>query len=120
MTTLFILANPTQYLNAIELVSQFPERFTDNKLIVITDFVEGFERIDQLLSKPYWGDKKIIPLRSSGYAPSDWRSWRCAYLTALSYISQIEYSQLVLGNIGDPVLYALLLNINKPNIKPLS
>lgn len=119
MTTLFILANPTQYLNAIELITQFPERFAANKLLVITDFIEGFERIDDILSKNYWIDKKIIPLRSSGYAPSDWRSWRHAYLEALTYIKSIEYNQIVLGNIGDAVLYAILQTIKKQVVKPI-
>ncbi len=119
MTTLFILANPTQYLNAIELVTQFPDRFSDNKLIVITDFFAGFERIDQILEKNYWSEKVVFPLRSSGYSPSDWRSWRFAYLSAKKFINKIEFQQIVIGNIGDPVLYAILQTINYKGAKPI-
>lgn len=119
MATLFIISNPTQYLNAIELVTQFPNRFTNNKLVVITDFTEGIERIDQILAKSYWDEKKMIPLRSSGYAPSDWRSWRHAYLAATEYIKTITYDQLVLGNLGDPLIYAILQTVYNPAIKPV-
>lgn len=113
----FLIANPTQYLSAIELLTQFPNRFEKRVLIAITDFVNGIELIDQYLPSDFWEMKFIINLSESGNPPAKIISWKIAYNKAIGILRNINSSQIIIGNIRDPILYGILLKLfPKPTI----
>lgn len=113
---LFLIGNPTHYLNSIEYIYQADPEF-ENHLVMATEFVEGVGALKSMHSQHFWNSEVVDDIREYENEPAHWRSWRRVHSLMRNAIEVIRPDELVIGNLGAPIFYALVLKSNKKGIK---
>ena len=111
--TLFLVANPTHYINALELTETFKDRFGQKTLVMLTEFTGGINTIDQILQNDPWEEKHFINLNDFPVAASTRKGWQLCYKKIESFLGQFTYDYLVVGNLGDSIFYSVILKFRK-------
>lgn len=116
----FLVANPTHYINALEAIDHYQDRFDYKVLIVISEYIEGIESVDNYLNtSDLWEERHILDLRAYPWPASDYRSWRRCYNEAWNIIKSIKFDDFVSGNLHSAIFYSLLIRYKdkyQPNI----
>jgi arsenate reductase-like glutaredoxin family protein len=117
--SVFVIANPTHYLNAVELVNQFPDRFGHTVMIILTEYYPSILRQDELLGKNFWSERHVFDMNALGLPPSHPKTWRWLYTKSNEVILNGSVDEFIIGNLGDAVLYALLLKHHQRVARPI-
>ncbi len=111
---LFIVVNPTQYLNAVEYVHQTgPE---EDCVVAITPYFKGIEELNKMGANKVWVKTyfhEIEDMKAYGNDKEYWRLFRNFIQVAFE---DFQPSQLIAGNLIDTTTYPFYLK-NKKRFK---
>ena len=103
---LFVLGNPTHYLNAVEYAYQFPD--AENHLVAITPYAEGFRAIDKLGGDRFWRSRQVVDRRKQSFT-NDVDFWSFCNDLLGQWLQKVHPKELVLGNLADSMMYPFLI-----------
>ncbi len=103
---LFVVTNPTQYLNAVEYVYQ--QGNEDDHMVIITPFSNGIEELNKIGANSFW--KSVHFLDTQPYRnTNDRKFWKVRSDFLYSACREVQPSELVVGNLIDSIIYPFVL-----------
>lgn len=106
------MANPTQYLNSIEYIIQTNTEY-ENHLVVASEFIEQIEKLGAMHEEDIWCSRIVDDIKKYPDPGSHWKSWRRVFLLMKDACKRFNPNELIVGNLGDPILYSLVLDLGK-------
>lgn len=104
---LFLVANPTQYLNAVEF-SHITPGFEDS-IVIVTEYTKGIEEINKLDAAQKWKQVFLLDLKTLPNPAANWRSWQSCWRFIKTSFNKTKPNELVIGNLGDAIFYSFYL-----------
>lgn len=114
---LFILVNPTHYINAAEYVYQTGRE--EDHVLIITPFPAGIQRIDGFGAQAFWSSCRFHDITDYRGKGSDRKFWRDSWHWIDEAIKELRPEELVIGNLIDGILYPYLL-AHKRELPPVT
>jgi hypothetical protein len=109
---LFIIFNPTHYINSVEYIDYLNINGT-NHLLVVSEFVEAIKELIENHGSNLWASIYVEDIKKYKTPSSHWQTWRLMYKLINETYLKIFPDELILGNIGDPLLYSIALKASK-------
>lgn len=104
---LFIIVNPTQYLNAIEYINQ--QGCSEDHLVIITPYYSGIQAINKLGTSKFWTSVELLNTSQYKQHSSDYLFWKDSWKFLNRVYRDIKPQSIVVGNIIDGFIYPLIL-----------
>lgn len=109
MATVFLLENPTHYVNAAEYIFQQDKSGENLYLLEITQYHDQILAVDAKLGPLDWTNRVVYQYNPEVMDPASIAAKREAFRFGSEFLKTISFDSIVVGNIGSDLLYALTL-----------
>ena len=106
---LFVVLNPTQYLNAVEYVYATGKQ--EDHILIMTKFMKGIRELDKLGARETWASVSELNFDEMTFS-NDGEFWKACKDYAYKVFNLIGPQQLILGNLIDNLIYPFVLSVN--------
>lgn len=109
MTSVFLLENPTHYVNAAEYIFQQGEPREECYLLVITQYYDQIIAVNENIGPLNWKKEIVHEYNPLVMDPASIAAKRLAFREGSRFLKSINFDTMVLGNIGSDLLFAFAL-----------
>ncbi len=108
---LFIVINPTQYLNAVEYANATHSQ--EDHLAILTYNQHSFEELNKLGANRFWSEIHLLDFSEIEKLNSDRKVWQRSYKFLKGVYERLLPDELIIGNLIDNMVYPFLLFVKR-------